>query len=219
MKVTQRLYHSVKEIWDSYYAHPFVEGIGTGTLDIEKFRFYLIQDYLYLLDYAKVFALGVVKSNDEELMRRFSFSVNDILNGEMKIHKAYMERLGITKEEIKQAAPSISNTSYTSYMLSVAHGEGVLELLVSILACSWSYQMIGERLSLITGAEEHPFFGEWIKGYASEQYKNGNEELLELTDRLSEGLTEEKIKNLELIFKNCSVYESMFWDMAYAAGR
>ena len=104
MKLSQRLYESTKEIWKSYHEHPFVKGIGDGTLDIDKFRFFMIQDYIYLLDYAKVFALGVVKARDEELMRKFASLVNGVLNSEMHVHKTYMERLGITKEEVKNAS-------------------------------------------------------------------------------------------------------------------
>ena len=91
MRLSEKLYDSVKDLWESYYAHPFVEGIGNGTLDIDKFRFYMIQDYIYLLDYAKVFALGVVKSSKEEDMRFFSELVYSTLNGgdvnSQKIHE------------------------------------------------------------------------------------------------------------------------------------
>lgn len=215
MKLTDRLYASVKEIWDSYYEHPFVKGIGNGQLEIEKFRFYMVQDYLYLLDYAKVFALGVVKAKEEDVMRKFAVLVNDILNGEMNIHKAYMKRLSITTEEIQQAKPSLANLSYTNYMLSVAYQEGVLELLISILACSWSYEKIGKQLNKIPGAAEHEFYGEWIQGYASEEYEKSNQEILNLTEQLAEGCTEKEIENLIIIFQNCSRYEAAFWDMAF----
>ena len=61
MLFTDVLYENVKDLWTSFYSHPFVDGIGSGKLDKEKFKFYMIQDYLYLLDYAKVYSLGVVK--------------------------------------------------------------------------------------------------------------------------------------------------------------
>lgn len=215
MKLTQQLYESVKDIWEGYDKHPFVKGIGEGTLEIDRFRFYMIQDYLYLLDYAKVFALGVVKSKEEALMRKFANMVHSTLDSEMKIHKTYMERLGITKEEIKNANYSLANKSYTNYMIAVGSHGGVLELLVSILACSWSYKMIGDTLSKIEGAVQHPFYGEWIRGYSSAEYAADNEEILELVDRLGKDSTEEEIENLKTIFINCSRYEAMFWDMAY----
>ncbi|HAL58508.1 MAG TPA: thiaminase II, partial [Sarcina sp.] len=71
-KVTQRLLDGSRDLWDAYLEHPFVQGIADGTLDREKFRFYMIQDYLYLIEYAKVFALGVAKAKDLESMRLFA---------------------------------------------------------------------------------------------------------------------------------------------------
>ena len=215
MKLSQRLYESTKEIWKSYHEHPFVKGIGDGTLDIDKFRFFMIQDYIYLLDYAKVFALGVVKARDEELMRKFASLVNGVLNSEMHVHKTYMERLGITKEEVKIAKPSLVNTSYTKYMLQVGHDMGVLELLVSILSCSWSYKEIGDKLAENPESLNHEFYGEWVKGYSSESYAFDNNEIIELVDKLGENCTEEQFEVLRDIFVNCSRYEYMFWDMSY----
>ena len=72
MKTTQRLLQAALPIWESYYTHPFVSGIGDGSLPVEKFQFYMIQDHKYLMQYAKVFALGVVKSTAEADMRLFA---------------------------------------------------------------------------------------------------------------------------------------------------
>lgn len=64
MRTTQRLYEAAHPIWEQCHDHPFVRGIGDGSLDLEKFRWFLLQDYLYLFDYARVFAYGVVKARD-----------------------------------------------------------------------------------------------------------------------------------------------------------
>ena len=115
-KTTERLLAATQDIWEGYLNHPFVHGIADGSLDIQKFRFYLLQDYVYLFDYAKVFAQGVVKSRDPEIMRVFATSVANILGGEMNIHRSYMSRLGITEEDAERVKPSLNNESYTSYM-------------------------------------------------------------------------------------------------------
>ena len=167
MTVTQRLYEAAKPIWQACHDHPFVQGIGDGTLDRDKFQYFLLQDYLYLFDYAKVFAWGVMKARDHELMRFFSANVDAILGGEMKTHRAYMARLGITEEQVFQVKPALPNLSYTSYMLSAAAAGGPAEIVASILACSWSYAEIGARLAQIPGAADHPFYGEWVRGYSS----------------------------------------------------
>ena len=213
--VSERLRQAAAPIWEKCLHHPFVTAIGDGTLPVEKFQYFMLQDYLYLFDYAKVFALGVVKAQDRALMQTFSQNVDSILNGEMNIHRAYMQRLGITEEQVSAVKPALDNVSYTHYMLAVADMGGPAEIVASILACSWSYAEIGQALARIPGAAEHPFYGEWIQGYASEDYAAGNQALIELTDTLSQGMTEAEIARLEDIFVNCSRYELGFWDMAW----
>lgn len=213
--VSTRLHDAAAPVWEACLRHPFVTGIGDGTLDMEKFRYFMLQDYLYLFDYARVFALGVVKARDPELMRVFAANVDAILGGEMKIHRAYMKRLDITEEQVFAVKPALANLSYTNYMLSVAQTGGPMEIVASILACSWSYAEIGQVLAAIPGAAEHPFYGEWIRGYASEEYTATNQALIELMDTLAADAGEEQLAYLTDVFVNCSRYELGFWDMAW----
>lgn len=213
--VSTRLHDAAAPVWEACLRHPFVTGIGDGTLDMEKFRYFMLQDYLYLFDYARVFALGVVKARDPELMRVFAANVDAILGGEMKIHRAYMKRLDITEEQVFSIKPALANLSYTNYMLSVAQTGGPMEIVASILACSWSYAEIGQALAAIPGAAEHPFYGEWIRGYASEEYAATNQALIELMDSLAANAGEEQLAYLTDVFVNCSRYELGFWDMAW----
>lgn len=214
MKLSQRLYEEVREIWDSYYEHPFVKGIGTGELEKEKFKFYMIQDYIYLLDYARVFALGVVKSKDEETMRKFSALEYGILNGEMEVHKHYCKELGITPNQIKNAKISMANLSYTNYMLWVGQSQGVLELLVTILACSWSYELIGKELSSRYDIEGN-LYSKWVQSYASQEYHELSQDIIDMVDNMGKNCTQAEFENLKEIFINCSRHEYMFWDMSH----
>lgn len=215
MKFSQKLYESVEDIWKSYYEHPFVNGIGQGTLEVDKFKFYMIQDYIYLLDYAKIYALGIVKADTEEIMQGFSSMVNGILNGEMSIHRSYMRRLGITQEEINNTKASLVNISYTNYMLSVSQKGTLAELTVALLSCMWSYLEIGTHLSKVAGAVDHEFYGEWIRGYISEEYIKLTKWVIDLVDDLAKDLPKRDLEKLEEIFINTSKYEYMFWDMSY----
>ena len=213
--VSDRLRAAAAPIWEACLKHPFVTGIGDGTLAVEKFRYFMLQDYLYLFDYARVFALGVVKARDPELMRTFASNVDAILGGEMKIHRAYMKRLGISEEQVFAVKPALDNLSYTNYMLSIAGSGTPMEIVAAILACSWSYAEIGQALASVPGAAEHPFYGEWIQGYASEEYAATNQALIELMDSLAANATEDQIAYLTEIFVNCSRYELGFWDMSW----
>ena len=215
LNVAQELRRTAAPIWEKCLAHPFVRGIGDGTLPVEKFRYFMLQDYLYLFDYARVFALGVVKARDPELMRVFAANVDAILHGEMNLHRAYMARLGISEAQVLQVRPALDNLSYTHYMLAVAEGGGPAEIVAAILACSWSYAKIGRVLAGIPGALGHPFYGEWIEGYAGDDYNRTNDALIALMNRLAEGLDRARLRRLEEIFVCCSRYELAFWDMAW----
>lgn len=215
MTFTDRLHKSAGPIWAGFHAHPFVRGIGDGILDVERFRYFMIQDYLYLFEYARVFALGVAKAKNPAHMRRFAKSVEAVLNGEMTIHKAYMKRLDIDEREAETARPALANISYTNYMLSVGFAGDVAAITAAILACSWSYAEIGLRLNEIPGAVQHPLYGEWISGYCSDAYQEENNTLIDLMNMLAEGRSERELAYLEEVFLNCSRYEAQFWDMAW----
>ena len=215
LSVSARLRQAAAPIWEECLNHPFVTAIGDGTLPVEKFQYFMLQDYLYLFDYARVFALGVVKARDPKLMRTFAENVNAILGGEMNIHRAYMERLGITEDQVFAVKPALDNTSYTHYMLAVAESGGPMEIVAAILACSWSYAEIGQALAKRPGAADHPFYGEWVRGYASENYAATNQALMALMDELAKDATGAQFDRLEEIFVNCSRYELGFWDMAW----
>ena len=218
MTVTERLLDCASDVWARYHSHPFVLGLGDGTLDVEKFKYYMVQDYLYLFDYARVFALGVVKARDEQTMRQFAGYVHQILEGEMELHRGYMARLGIPREEAEAAAPAQDNLSYTAYMLRVAWEEGPAEIAACILACALSYEHIARRI--LEGrpeAADHPLYGEWVRGYADAGYSAANRELSALTERLAAGYDEAGLGRLEEFFLRCSRYELAFWDMAWEA--
>ena len=214
--VTARLLASAESLWDACVDHPFVKGIADGTLDREKFRYYMIQDYLYLIEYAKVFALGVAKAKDLETMRIFAGYVKQILDGEMDIHRGYMARLGISLSEAENTESALDNLSYTAYMLQAGYEGGAADIVVAILSCALSYEHIARRmLKMHPDADKHPFYGEWVTGYACEEYHEANKELIDLTERLCAGMNEQQLRHLEQIFLVCSRYEMSFWDMAW----
>ena len=152
MKVSQRLYEKALPIWESYFTHPFIQGMADGTLAKDKFQFYMIQDHKYLMEYAKVFALGVIKSRDEKDMRLFAAFIADTLNTENAVHQFFLKELGITQEDIERTPMCLNNDSYTNYMIAVAMKEGLAELTTAVLACFWSYKLIGDYMETIPGS-------------------------------------------------------------------
>lgn len=216
MLLTEKFYKRSENIWQSLHEHPFVKEIEDGTLAKEKFRFYMIQDYLYLLEYAKVFAIGLIKSRDEGLARKFAAHIHHTLDGEMDTHKAYMTSLGITTEEVSTAKRAIANQSYTSYMIDAASSGDVLDSLTAILACAWSYQAIAQKIvENNPEATKHPFYGKWVSTYTSGEYKEAVQDLLDLTNQYGESIAASRSEYLIQLFINCCRFEYEFWNMAY----
>ena len=170
MNTVERLLTATTEIWKAYNEHPFVLGIQNGNLDKEKFRYYIIQDYLYLEDYAKTFAVGVAKAKNLETSNLFAKYIS-VMNGELDVHNGYLARLGVTQKEIDSTPRSLDNLSYTSYMLRVAYEEGEAEILAAILSCAYSYEIIAKNIVKNNPASiDDEFYGDWIKGYTSDAY-------------------------------------------------
>ena len=216
MKTSERLLKAAEEIWAGYHTHPFVEGLKHGTLDIRKFRRYMIQDYWYLMDYTKVFGIGVAKSKSVATMNLFAKYIQAILGGEVNVHNGYMTDLGISREELESTPIAQDNRSYTSYMLRVAYEGGEAEILTAILSCAYSYEVIAARIvEEVPDAPNHPVYGRWVRGYITERYTGNNVILMETLDRLTADYTETQLKYLEEVFVACSRYEAAFWDMAW----
>ena len=215
MSTVDKLLAATAEIWKSYNEHPFVLGIQNGTLAKEKFRYYMIQDYLYLEDYAKTFAVGVAKAKSLRIANLFAKYI-PVMNGELNVHDGYLARLGVTQEEIDTTPHSLDNLSYTSYMLRVAYEEGEAEILAAILSCAYSYEVIAKKIVENNPASiNNEFYGDWIKGYISDGYAEENVILLEELNRLTENYTEQQIRHLVDIFTACSRYELAFWEMSW----
>lgn len=215
MKFSEQLREKCLPIWRQNHQHPFVTGMGNGTLQADKFRFYMVQDYLYLIQYAKVFALGAVKADDLATMGKFAALLDGTLNEEMSLHRQYAARFGITEEELEAAQPSPVTLAYTHYMLHAAQNGTLADVVAAVLPCAWSYWEIGKELNQIPGAAENELYGEWIKMYSSEEFGQLAQWCIDLMDEQAEGKSEKERARLEEIFLNTTRFEYLFWDMAY----
>lgn len=215
MNTVERLLAATEDIWRQYNKHPFVLGIQNGDLDKEKFRFYIVQDYVYLQDYAKTFAIGVAKAKSHETSNLFAKYIA-VMNGELNVHEGYLGRFGVTQEEIDSTPASLDNLSYTSYMLRVAYDEGEAEILAAILSCAYSYEVIAKNMvKNKPDCLNDPFYGEWIVNYISDRYSRDNKVLIDTLNKLTVDYSEKQIKHLIDIFVACSRYELSFWEMAW----
>ena len=220
MNTIDRLLSASQSVWKTYHQHPFIQGLQDGSLEREKFRRYILQDYLYLTEYAKVFAIGITKARSLPVMQLFSSYIQAIVHSEMTTHSGYMGKLNISREELAQTPVALSNRSYTAYMMQVAYEGGEAEALTAILSCAYSYEVIGNAIVQENPkAAAHPFYGDWVQYYSGEKYHQDNVRLLDMLEELTKDYTEQQLCHLEDIFVTCSRYEAEFWDMAWESDK
>ena len=211
-----RLREAADRVWEDGYTQPFLRELGEGTLARERFAFYLLQDYRYLKDYAKVHALALTKTDDPEVMRFMADVQNAIFNVESEVHRSYMAGYGVSGEQMDSVRQSAFARAYTSNILSIAYGGDLLDILVAVLPCAWVYADYGRRLAreFADTLESNPYRS-WVDMYRTDEFWSGSAWLLEHIERLVGGVDERRRAELVDMFVTGVEHEYMFWASAY----
>ena len=217
MTVFERLKQATAEDWTSYVDHAFVRQMEAGTLPEAAFRAYLVQDYLFLIQFARAYALAVYKSRSLEDMRAAQGGLDAIL-GEMELHVRLCGRWGLTPAEVEAAPEHAATVAYTRYVLDCGASGDLLDLHTALAPCIVGYAEIGSRLAPALAARpDHPF-REWIGEYAAETYQGVAQDAIALLDRLAaQTMTEARFADLAKIFATASRLEADFWQMGLDA--
>ncbi|KAH1493987.1 hypothetical protein LV164_003071 [Aspergillus fumigatus] len=203
----------VRPIWKKFTEHEFVHGLGSGKLPVERFKQYLVQDYLYLVHFARSNSLAAYKAKS---MASVAASAKIVLHIEREtaLHLDYCASFGLSKAEMESYPESLACTAYSRYILDVGQSEDWLALQMALAPCLIGYGAIAKRL--YTGKEtlrEGNRYWRWIENYVAEDYTEAvrlGSELLETHIRqVSPSRMEELIK----IFIRATELEISFWDM------
>ncbi len=201
-------------IWEAEQAHPFVRGIGDGSLDVECFKYYVAQDYVYLVEFVRVLALAAAKATDLESMEQFTNLQHATLTIEMALHRGYCERFGISAAQLEATRPSPTTHAYTRHLLAIAYSGTVAEIEAALLPCQWGYAEIGAALAAAGEPAGAPLYAEWIRMYASPEYQTLAGGMCGLLDRLADRAGADERARMQEHFITSSRYEWMFWEAA-----
>lgn len=205
-------------IWAAQFNHPFVKGIGDGTLDVEKFGMWLKQDYLYLIEYARLFGYAIARSPDLATMRKFADLVTTTLNTEMDLHRSYVAEFGITVEDLEREQMAPTTQGYTDFLLRTATTGDFAELVAALLPCVWGYSELGRALRR-KGLPAEERYARWIEMYSDPQFAELAQWCRDLLDRVAGGLPADAMNRVSRAFLTSSRYELAFWDMAWRGER
>lgn len=216
--LSTQLRRAADPVWQAQLAHPFLRGIADGTLSLERFSFYVRQDYVFLVEYARLLALGTARSPDLATMTRFSELTGQILNTEMDLHRSLAAELGIAAAELEAESPSPTTQGYTDFLVRTAALGDFAELAAALLPCMWGYAEIGQTLAA-EGRSPDDRYARWVDMYASAEFGELADWCRGLVDRLGAALADEGRARLERAFLTSSRYELAFWEMAWNGER
>ncbi len=210
---TKDLWHSITSIYDEIVAHPFLRGLTDGTLTEERFRFYILQDAVYLREYARALSLVGVRSRDEGALVMFNEHSAGAINVERSLHEVFLEDLGVAREKAEATAPSPTTLAYTSFLLKTVALGDYPEALGAVLPCYWIYREVGK--ALLEHGSPNPRYQKWIDTYGGEEFGALVEVVLDLTDGVCEDLAPAQKARVGEAFVATARYEWMFWDAAW----
>ena len=215
MDIFDRLKSAAAADWASYVEHDFVRRMGDGSLPQAAFRTYLVQDYLFLIQFARAYALAAYKSRNLADMRAAKAGLSAILDLEMDLHIRLCSRWGLSPEQLEAAPEHQATVAYTRFVLDCGVSGDLLDLHVALAPCIVGYAEIGARLAKELGSalETHPYH-DWIGEYAGEPYQQVARDARRHLDALAaRAMTEARFSELAALFGQASKLEADFWQM------
>jgi thiaminase/transcriptional activator TenA len=211
---SDHLHRAAADVWKAQQEHPFVRGVGDGTLDPERFRFYVRQDYVFLIEYGRLLALACARSPRLEWMERFADLAQSTLRTEMDLHRACAAEWGISRAELEREAPHTATRAYTDYLLRTATLGEFAELVAALLPCIWGYSEIGQWLARREPPAD-PRYARWIAMYSAEEFAELARWCREVCDETAAGAPHALRRRMEDAFVISSHHELSFWEAAW----
>ena len=210
---TQRLWASGSATYAAILEHPFLRGLGAGTLDEQRFAYYLAQDAHYLRDYARALTVVGAKAPTHADAGMFARHAAGTVDVELALHATLLPQLGLDPAELAGIPVSPTTLSYTSYLLATCYGGSFAEGLAAVLPCYWIYARVGAEL--IAAGSPDPRHQRWIDTYGGPEFAASVEEVLALADAVGRDLGAADEARARTHFAVTARYEWMFWDAAW----
>jgi thiaminase/transcriptional activator TenA len=223
MPLFDELKRRAGSLWDDAQQHPFTVALASGTLERERFMYFLRQDYVYLVGYSRAVALATAKAPSLPRMNAFAELLHGTLQIEMQLHREYCGDYGILHAELEAVEAAPTCRAYIDFCVAAASLGDSLDLLCALAPCAVGYGELGQRMLAGLRAAGQPLEGhpyrQWIETYGGEEYQTYARWMVEAVNDLGEGIAPWHVERLAGLFTTGCRYEWMFWEMAYGAER
>lgn len=212
MNWTDRAWQSIQPLFQEILEMPFIQELKEGTLPLEKFQFYMLQDAKYLEHYGRALAaLGSKAADNKMALDFFEFGKNALVV-ESALHEAYFEQFGLQAHQEITIEPICHH--YIHFLKSTVAFDPIEVATAAILPCFWIYKEVGDHILETQNSSNNPYKN-WIDTYSGDEFAEGVKLAITYTDAMAENATAEKRKLMLEAFKTASKLEFMFWDAAY----
>ncbi|MBN1153616.1 thiaminase II [candidate division KSB1 bacterium] len=201
-------------IWQKIQNHPFVMGIGDGTLSKDRYDFFLRQDYLYLMSLSRFYALGAAKAPTLEDMTYFSSLLHTTLHVEMELHRRTCAAFGIVSDELENTQPAFVTESYTNLLLRTGYEGTFADGLAVHLPCTTGYVEIGKLLKT-RGLPDHTFYHDWINTYSSREFEEYAMWLIERFNKAAIDASKRQRERWFILYQTSLRLEYYFFEMSW----
>lgn len=213
-KYSTLLRRRAERIWRAIEDHPFLSELHAGKLPMNRFTYFILQDYVYLLDFAQVLCQGGTKSPNLETLELFCRHALGAVEVERSFHASFGKTLGLSRKQLDGVPKGPITQAYIGHLQSVARGGSLGELVAAVVPCYWIYGEVGRRLYR-NRPSKPKIYREWIEIYASESFWKPVREQLRLLDGLGAAASGDEKKLMSEHFILSSRYEFSFWEQAY----
>ncbi|MDQ6523121.1 thiaminase II [Nocardioides sp. LHD-245] len=206
---------SCPQVWGSLHGHPFLRDMATGTLSLERFRFYLEQDTMYLVEYAKCMALGAARARSVDEVAWLRDSMDNIVDNELPKNRELLQRVIDLGARDRGGSRGMAPTTlaYTSFLTSTAYRGDALDVMTVIMPCAVSYREIA--LELVDQIAPDSLYTGWMEFFVGDFYGARLARMQANLDELAERAGPGRRELLREEFATASRLEVAFWDMAY----
>ncbi len=201
----QSLWKAAAPIYQKTIRHPFLTGLTDGTLPKERFKFYMLQDALYLRAYSRALSVLAAKAPNPEWAAFLNKGALECLEVEVALHGTWF-----TKEELRTAEMAPTNAAYTNHLLAVIHQGGFAEGMAAVLPCYWIYWEVGKELKK-TGSKDAAY-QKWIDQYSGDAYGASVQKAIAIMNEAARGANADLLRRHYVL---SSRYEYLFWDHAW----
>jgi thiaminase/transcriptional activator TenA len=192
---------------------PFNTELAAGTLAPERFRFYIMQDALYLAQYSRVLSLAAAKAPDTGTSQVFAHSALGAIAVEQRLHEHYLREFGVEPAAAAAAQPAPDCLAYTSFLLATSHQEPWAVLVAALLPCFWIYWDVASAITRLAAPNNR--YQAWIDTYADPAFGEAVQRVIDIADETAARATPARRDAMLAAFSRSAQYEWLFWDGAY----